>query len=404
MYRFATNFVLAVAIVSSFAGCNGQKSGKATTTGPAPNPATEAGAIPTDAEALAYAKQLELAVASGTAIEINSLIDWDVLLNTVTANVDVDKRFRKGYVDESKRGIAANGIAHQLAKNSADGGSLELIRVHEVDGEKRALFRLLLPDGGLNYNDMVLAKTQGGVVRTVDDYVFMSAEKLTETLRRLYLTGAAGQSRSILEKLRKSESDMVKHFGTFSQMAINLRNGSFQTVLDLYDTLPDSLKKEKASMLVRLQAAAQVDDTLYSNAIADFRSLYPNDPSLDLLSIDYYVLKEDFAESIACVDRLDELVKDPYLNTVRARVLVAAGDFPAARRAAQQAVDDMPDNENVHWSMLDVLLTEGKFDEMVDWMNKMEQQFQLEWFDLGSVPEYAEFVKSPAYQRWIQSR
>jgi tetratricopeptide (TPR) repeat protein len=400
----STFLVLSLASIVFLAGCDADKGTGVTTTGAAPNPATVAGAVPTDAEAAAFAEEFVQIVGRSDANGMNRMIDWELLLNTATANVDVPEKSRQEFIQGALQSITSNSYAQQVAKAIMEGGALSLIRIHDVDGEKRALFRMTHPDTGLNYHDFVLAKVDGENVRAVDIYVFVSSEKMSATMRRLYLTAAAGLNRSLIEKLRGVENDFVKHSEKFQSMSQNLQNGNHQAVINLYDSLPASLKKEKVTMLMRLQAASNLGDDLYIQTINDFRQAHPNDPTLDLISTDRYILAEEFDEALGCIDRLDDIVEDPYLNALRSQLLVAKGDLAAARKAAEQAVNDLPEFVDAYWAMIAVTLEERDFDETVRWMTEMEKKFQLAWSDLTTLPEYAEFTKSAAYRRWLQTQ
>ena len=59
--------------------------------------------------------------------------------------------------------------------------------------------------------------------------------------------------------------------------------------MEIYDRLPDSLKKQKTILLLRLTAAASLTPEQQEDAaIRDFRSACPHDPALDLILIDRY--------------------------------------------------------------------------------------------------------------------
>ncbi len=64
------------------------------------------------------------------------------------------------------------------------GGHIKLLRVNEMDGGPRALYRLA-GDEGLNYHDVVLALTDRGRVAVVDAYVYDTGEMMSAALRRM---------------------------------------------------------------------------------------------------------------------------------------------------------------------------------------------------------------------------
>ena len=158
-------------------GC-GQNGGKVKVSGKKPpNPASVPSAIPSDEECLVFGQAYEKAVVDGNVQAIAGMIDLETLLETVTANVDVSDRSRQEFIGGAKESMT--GLGSQLVDIVQQGGSLQLLRIHELDNEKRAFFRLVQADGGLNYHDMVLAKNKRAKTRAVDIYIFTSSEKLT---------------------------------------------------------------------------------------------------------------------------------------------------------------------------------------------------------------------------------
>jgi len=48
-----------------------------------------------------------------------------------------------------------------------------------------------------------------------------------------------------------------------------------------------------------------------------------------------------------------------------------------------------------------ISLRDKSFDETLSLLEKLEQKFHTKFADLKTVPEYAEFAKSPQYQTWL---
>src|SRR5262249_26702303 len=154
----------------------------------------------------------------------------------------------------------------------------------------------------------------------------MSGELVSQTMRNVYLPVATHDSRGILEKLVGSEQEFMKNFPKITQMANDLKEGKNQAVSDTFRQLPASVQKEKLVLLLRLRAAQNLDESIYTAAIEDIRKHYPNDPSIDLLSIDYYFMKKQYAKSLECIDRLDKAVAgDPQLQVTRAGIHMTEG-------------------------------------------------------------------------------
>ncbi len=398
--------LLAVVGLAAFCviGCAPKRPGKPSAEPSAPK-AAATWETPTDQECRQFAESLEQIVLSGDVAAFNDAIDWDAILDSATGGIEGVETTRRDFMTGAKKKILAGGMAHQMAEPVARGGHYRLLHVHTVGGEKRVLFRFVRPEGGVSYYDLMLARQADGKTRAVDIYVFVSAETMSKSLRRGFLPLAAEESKSVLAKLTGEESDLVKNAGNLQQMARSLQSGRHQAALDIYRRLPSSLKRDKNVLLMRLRAAAGISHSEYEAAIKAFRSYHRDDPCVDIISIDGYILSEKYDEARASVDRLDKAVGgDPYLNVFRANISLREGELETARELATKVIDADEALVGAYWTLVSVSLREKDFDETNRLLNAIDEKFQVEFFDLKQLPDYAEYVKSPQYQQWLKSR
>jgi hypothetical protein len=356
----------------------------------------------TGEECLAFARGFAADVGSGNTDAVVDRIDWDALLDRVTAGYDADDKFvrgfRRGFLSERRKpGNLVPAVIEAVGK----GGSYVLLRVHEKDGTKRALFRML-HENGVNYHDCILARAEDGAVRVSDIHIFLSGETASATMRRIFLAAAAEASKGFLEKLLGSESELVKHLPHIQRMAARNREGRPAEALRIYRSLPAAVQREKFVLLLRFQAAQGLSDEEQLAAAADMRKHCPGDPCLDLLSLDAVLLRRQYDEALACVDRLDAAVGgDPYSDLLRGNIHYMKGDRAAAKSHAAKAIAAEPTLAPAHWTLVQVALDERDHAETVRLLLRIEQVLKLEFGDLTAVPEYAEFVKSPEYREWL---
>ncbi|MEJ7639603.1 MAG: hypothetical protein WKF75_16915, partial [Singulisphaera sp.] len=162
---------------------------------------------------------------------------------------------------------------------------------------------------------------------------------------------------------------------------------------------------DKNLLLLRLQAAPNLGDEEYTAVIEDFRKYHPDDPCLDILSIDTSILKKDYAKALASIDRLDKAVGgDPYLDSLRANVYLDGQKPDAARQAARRALEREPTLIDAYWSLVAISLKEREFAETLELLNAIGEKFDIVFEDLGTMPEYAEFVETPQYQQWLKAQ
>ena len=370
--------------------------------------AAESWQTPTDEECRQFAKSLEQIVQSGDLAAFNNVIDWDAILEKATSGLPCPEKTRRQFIIGAKQAMGSRmGFGWNVAQQVANGGSYRFLRIHSKYDQKRVLFRFLVAgQQGVNYHDFLLVRQSDGKIRAVDSYVFMSAEMLSTAIRRGFVPVVAEVSKSVLAKLTGAESEYIKHIKIVLQMSNAVVSGNSQQALEIYRRLPPVLQKDKNLLMMRLRAAkATGDETLYVAAIDDFRRYHPNDPCVDMLAIDGHILNKRYDEALKCIDRLDKAVGgDPYLDVLRANLRIVQGDHEAARVLTQKAIDAEEALVEAYWTLVTIALAEKNFDETTRLLNLIIQKFNVEIGDLSGNPPYAEYIKSPQYRQWMQSR
>lgn len=358
-----------------------------------------------DADYRAFAKAIESAIASGKQSAFDALIDWDSLFKTMAAGLDMTATMREQVLGELRQEVTnESGITGQLVKNSKNGGTFHFLRTRQSRGRQVVLFRMVRPisEGGFNYFEFVPARSPDGVIRAVDLYVYASGEFFSETLRRALLPLIASQSRSFIDKLLTREKDYVQDFPQVVSATQLMNQGKPAEALAIYKKLRPETLKNKVVLLNRMRAAQAVDQDEYGKVLEEYRKWHPNDASLDLISIDACILKNDIDGAMKAIDRVDKLIDgDPYLNITRANIREATGDLEGAKTFAKRAVDQEPTLSVAYFSLVGYSLSEKKYDDTLTYLKEMDQKLHLQLKDLSTVPAYAGFVKSPQYQEWL---
>jgi hypothetical protein len=377
------------------------------------NPAAGTAATPaivnqapiSDEERQEYAQALVNAVESGDQAGFNALIDWDSIFATATAGLDAPKAQVAAWIRGMKTAMVQNsGYAGALIQNSKSGGRLDYLRTKLSHGQQMIVLRMIGPEGqGVNYIEFAASRGADQKIRATNFYPFIAGEFISDTIHRGMLPLAAAESRTFLDKLLTQEQDYVRDLPKLKPISDAILKGNKQDALRQIKDLRPGTKKEKSVLLIRIQAAQEIDESDYVATLEEYRTLFPNDPSLDLQSIDYYTLKRDFANVLKCIDRLDQSVGgDPYLNCIRASVAIERGDGAEARRLAKLTIDQEPSLQSPYFLLIDVSLKEKKYDETLAGLKQFHGAFGMILEDLPSVPEYAGFVKSPQYQEWLK--
>ena len=161
-------------------------------------------------------------------------------------------------------------------------------------------------------------------------------------------------------------------------------------------------------LLARVVCAAgliEEDPEGYGQAMEDFRDAFPNDPAMDLVALDRWFLKKQFADYRRGLDRVKHaLGGDPYLDVLQAASYWEEGKPDEAKKAARRAIKAEPDLAPAYWTLVTISLRTRQFKETVHWLNEIEKRLQIKIGDLTTNEDYREFVKSPEYKEWMATR
>jgi hypothetical protein len=369
--------------------------------GPRPPDTLRAGAI-TEAEARQFAARLTEIVVAGDTARASEVFDFSALFERGIEGVplaDVAST-RDGFLEGVQR---SGGIIGEVHTQVSSGGSYMLLRVRPLAGQTSALFRMLLPEGSVNYHDMLLTRTSDGRVMADDVYVHLAGERASATVHRLFLQLAASENRSIVDRLTGRQQVLARHVGELEQMIRAVKQQVPLQALDVYNRLPAELRQEKFLMLIRLRAAMESGvDEEYMRAMKEFRAAHREDPAVDFISIDYHLLRSEFDSALAATDQVDGAVGgDPFLDSIRSNILTEAKRYEPAMQAARRAIAGEPALPGGYWSLITAAIGAKDFSVVLETLQQLDRQFEMEWNDLEVEPLYADFVASTQHREWL---
>lgn len=390
----------AVFLAACAAGCK-PKAGPVPAVSPAP--AVTEGTPATEAECKAFAAQVEAATAARDRVKLNALLSIEDLAVRCVSDIPLAVGQRQSLVQGLRRGAQNNTFVTQVLAEVEKGGTYTVLRVHTVGGRARALLRLISPDNGVNYHDFLLTRTPDGRVGLEDVYILTGGEMLSQTLRRLLLPAAAEMNRGILADLKGQDKTFLNNLPKVQSMAQAVQAGKGGEAVAIYRSLPADLRTHKVVALHHVQAASLVGDADYAAALQEYRRLFPTDPALDFLSIDYFLLKKQYDEAIRCIRSVATAVGgDPYLVSMEGTTLADAGRFQEAKAASEKAVAEEPSLADTYWGRVSIALKEKNHPDTLTWLRKVVEKCGVEIDDLTTADDYAGFVKSPQHGEWLK--
>jgi hypothetical protein len=349
---------------------------------------------------------MERAVLRGDVASFNKLIDWDAFLETATAypnpSPDLVKK-RADFVAGAKSALSEKGVMGPALGVLKRGGTYSFLRFRDIDGHRRAQFRLITKAGGFNYSEFILASSKEGSLRATDCYMLLYGQLTSEMLRQQFLPFARESSEGFLQ-IPPDERNFIAHAAEVVEMTEALLKKNYQQVLEIYQRLPEAVKKRKVVIRIRINAARGIGHDQYLRALDDYRHYYPNDASIDLMSLDAFMLRKSYNQALAALDQIEQAVGgDPYLKVYRARILRSQGKPAAASKLAEAAIAEEPTLKPAYYFLLDQALKQKDFAKSAELLSDLESKCHVKFKDLSGVPAYAEFVKSEQYKSWLKS-
>lgn len=400
----ATSGVLGlIVLLAGSAGCSmSTKPAAMVARKPAVQEQGYAGEAVTAGEYYDAALAIEAAAFDG-AEALRPHFDMFVLCQSSVSDIEKPKRFAASMDAAFRKLDEQNLIGTQIAREMELGGSFRLVHVFRVGQEHSAVFRFINSQG-MNYQILKFNKNSEGKIIVDDIYNMMAGEMMSSSMRRMFLPFIAERNRSALQRMMKSENELVVHADAVHKMKQATDQKDFATALQICDTLPQSVRDLKTVLIIRLVACAQLEKyDEYERSFADFQRIYPGDRALDLLSLDLLLSKKKFDKAQAAINRIDRFVGgDHHLDVIRGTLHSQAGNNEEAEKFFTKAMandDALPD---AYWHMISLSLQTKQFDKTLTYLLEAETRFQLEMADLATEPDYAEFVKSAQYQEWLK--
>jgi Flp pilus assembly protein TadD len=361
----------------------------------------------TEKEAGDFATALSEAAKKGDKAAFLELIDWNAMCDKAaeTPNFPDLEKARRNFKEASMAAIKdSGGMLTGIHNEIQQGGSYKALNINVKAKAATVVFRLHLAGDGLNYHRYSLARRRDRVVAD-DLYIFLSAENLSEGLRRNWLL-AAKRALELAGGNKKIKDDpYLAHLEEYKQVNSLFAQKKNGEALKVYRALPEALRKDKNLMVLAMAAARSESPQEHTRMVDEFRKAHPRDAALDLLLIDAYAARKEFDEAIHCLERLNTAVgDDALLSAKRAAFLLEMGKVAEARKAIDAAISGEPDELDGYAIGLDVALAEKNFDDTVTYMTIMEKKFGLQWMNLDETPDFAEFVKSPQYAKWLKTQ
>lgn len=356
----------------------------------------------TEQECVQFAADLQAAVDANDKARTSKLIGLAEPYKMAVIDFDGTPEYRKGLTKSCDERAAKHPFVPMLLAKVRNGGQLKLLRVHEVDGRPRALFRTIRANGIVGYLDFVPARFPDGHVGIEDVYVPASTELFSQSLRRIALAIAAEEGGGPPGHPRTSDRTWTTHLPKWNAMLAAMNAEKWASAIAAYKSLPEKMRTNRTVMLHYVQAALHDSDAEYIRAIEAFHGQFPDDPAVKVHNVDYFRMTRQHVPAVDAIEYAEKTVGgDPCLKALRAVELAKGWRFPEARAAAERAIEEEPTLKWAYISRVRVSLLETNHADTLKWLQKMVGATGHTPGDLRRDPDFDVFVRSPQYREWL---
>jgi tetratricopeptide (TPR) repeat protein len=313
----------------------------------------------TEDECRAFGAELEAAAAAGDQAKTTQLFNLAGIFYKSVSDFEGPPEYHARLKQHAEEDARLDPLVDHLLEGVRRGGQLKLLRVHTVDGRPRALVRYIGPRGGVEYLDFLPVRRSSGRVVAEDFDSALNGELQTLSLRRIQLKVAAEQHHGPPGHPPSAAKVWVPQIRRINAMLQASRERKYAQSVAIYRSLPEEIRANKSISLYYLWDAEAVSDTEFLLALEWFRRQFPGDPALAFQDVDYYCLTRNFDQALKSIDKAEKAIGgDPYLNALRAKLLVKAWRHKEARAMADKAIAEEPGLTHGYWGRIDVALAE----------------------------------------------
>ena len=348
----------------------------------------------TDAEANAFVKAFLSAIDKQSTTKLVELVDWDAIVNRIFKDQSTKSVFYKEYSAGGKKilGRFSKGIQSETGR----GGNYDLLKIVRRGKDRHAIFRLVTgaasPAGGglINYHNLRLIK-QKGKVRADDIYIGRVGAWLSENYRSS-LKPAILKSKESPVGFTSEQREQMEVYRLAAQMDRAARMGKYAESTELFQQLPEDVKKTKIVLTTRLLATNR--DELFK-AAEEMLAEYPGSPAVGLRLMDFGMKQRD----LPALEQARELLAkwtggDPYIDLNVATAKAKLGSLEEAIEMSQGIDISKFNFENPVFLKLNIALAAKDNVTLLECFRILRDKFDQ---------DMKEFLKTEACQNFVES-
>ena len=200
----------------------------------------------------------EASLRKGEITAITGRFDLEAMAGKALSSLPGEAAAKQEFATQYAAGASAN--LQFVLKGSLGVRFLGVVRTNAAAG---VVFRMILPDGSVNYHRYVLEPRAGGAVAVTDLYVMTNGEWASSTVRWLYLLSEGKRGPALASQLTGSAAELVRNAATVERLVGLMQQKKFAEYVELYRTLPEPLRQDRSILHGQLVASQAAEPLQY---------------------------------------------------------------------------------------------------------------------------------------------
>ena len=334
----------------------------------------------------------------------NDSVDLNLILNDLITKGDFSKNDGRDIKAGFIKGYSRFGDI--FISKLPETFTPKLISMVKKGNRYYATVRMFAGEEGMAYYNFHLTKTKKGI-QIVDWRDYSSGLLLSDALSQVIIMMAP--SSSVLERIYDGISGTAKERNKLMEAISAAVKKDYRQYIKHYKKLNLSTRKNKIFCVIAVQLAMESDDDeTYMWSMENLERFHGNDPSVSMLLIDYYYMKNEFAKVDEKMVQLQQKVgdKDSAIWWFRSEIAKTLGNLSKALDFAKRGIKAEPLYEETYWTLLDCYIVLKEYKNAAEMANKIENMFNVEIDDnsLMTVEGYSAAIRSSAWKAARRSR
>lgn len=299
-----------------------------------------------------------------------------------------------------------NSFPLKIMESMDNDNSYDIVNYYYSDVEKRyhLLFRMFSNEEGLNYHDYQLNYVNEKFL-IEDLYIYSTGEYLSDTLRQLYLMSIPEKYMEEID-ISKEKAGSIFFIVEYKQL---VDKEEYKKALDLLNNLEGEIKNQKIFYTLKIQVASEINEVYYMEAIDELLKKFPNDPSTQLMAVDYYVMLKDYNATMSALDTLQEVTEDDFVEYVKGNMAWEFEDYEGAEKAYTYIMNEYPNYLMAKLNLLYMYDLLEKHEDNISLLNKIidsEEFTKQELIDFidDKTNEFDHLPNAAIYKKWKEKK